>query len=367
MTSQARIISNQKNAKRSSGPKTPEGKERSKMNALKHGLRAETILLPTENADEFDDMLAEFMDEWKPPTGTRRQLVRRTVETAWRLNRCVRIEASALCVRAEKTLRAWDRDRDDTIDSDVAKLAIEPREAIKRLKWTREGITRMAGLWLGIQKALAQPGDWYDAREHHERLLNLRGFSGDVALTDLAESSWRLLLCNRSDLAAVDRLVPHEPEIAEQVRDWLSRTAEAALTELAKLWRETPDDGPARAREAELEAYSFNAQDQTIQRYEGRLDRAYRANLTQLITLTRTGIDLVEDDAAIEEEVAAIEAKPEPVAVKKPKRKPSKAVAPNEPKAIEVELPSVQVERDRGGRIWPVEGVPEGPIDVDRV
>jgi hypothetical protein len=69
MTSQARILSNQNNSKRSTGPRTPEGKQRSSMNALKHGLRAETVLLPTEDADAFDDMLAEWNDEWKPPTG----------------------------------------------------------------------------------------------------------------------------------------------------------------------------------------------------------------------------------------------------------------------------------------------------------
>src|SRR5258708_428177 len=96
MTSQARINANQNNAKHSTGPRSPEGKERSKMNALKHGLRAETIVLPTEAPAEFDAMLGEWMDEWDPPTGTRRQLVRQAVAAAWRVNRSVRVEAAAL-------------------------------------------------------------------------------------------------------------------------------------------------------------------------------------------------------------------------------------------------------------------------------
>jgi hypothetical protein len=339
------------------------------MNALKHGLRAETVLLPTEDADAFDAMLAEWNDEWKPPTGTRRQLLERTVATAWRLNRCVRIEASALSGRAEKTLIAWDRDRDAAIDLAVAKLSTEPREAIQRLKWTREGIARLVGLWQGVHQALEKPGDWYDTRDHHARFLNLRGYrADDPDAFDLNDSSWRLLLGNRADLVAADPEGPHAPAIAEQVRENMGRYAKSMVAMLSNLWGETPDDGPARLREAEVAAYDFSPQDLTLQRYEGRLDRQFRANLTQLITLTKTGIDLGEDETPIAVEVAPIEAKPEPVAAKEPKRKASaKAVAPNEPNAVEPEMPVVQVERDRGGRIWPVEGVPEGPIDDDRV
>jgi hypothetical protein len=363
MTTQARISANQNNAKLSTGPKSPEGKERSRMNALKHGLRAETIVLPTEDPAAFDDMLAEWIDEWKPPTGTRRQLVERTVAAAWRVNRCVRVEAAAFSGRALEALNDWDNRRERAIDDIAAGLADDPAGAVEWLRWTRAGILRMIALWEGVRDALAKPGGWHDPLEHHERMLNLCGLSAESA-TELTDASWRLVLANRPDLARIDLIPPHPPEAVEEVRDRLSSMATSAAHELSDLWNATASDNPARLDAADLAACAFTPEDEKLQRYEGRLDRMFRANLTQLMAVTKTGIDLVADEV----EIAAIEAKAEPVAAKKVKEKASsKAVAPNEPTAIEPESTAVQVERDRGGRIWPVEGVPEGPIDDDRV
>ena len=70
MTSPARIIANQKNAQRSTGPKTVAGKERSRLNGLKHGLRSSEIVLPTENIVEFESHLQAWMDDWKPTRRT---------------------------------------------------------------------------------------------------------------------------------------------------------------------------------------------------------------------------------------------------------------------------------------------------------
>ncbi len=49
LTSKQRSAVNRQNASRSTGPKTDDGKARSRVNALKHGLRAETLALPNED------------------------------------------------------------------------------------------------------------------------------------------------------------------------------------------------------------------------------------------------------------------------------------------------------------------------------
>jgi hypothetical protein len=314
-------------------------------------------------------MLAQWMDDWKPTTGARQQLVERTVSAAWRLNRCTRVETAALSVRAHKALKGWDNERETALDSDVAKLSTEPFPAMQRLRQTREGIDRLIDLWTGISNALGTPGQWFDIEEHHDRYLNLRGFlADDPSAFDINVPSWKLLLVNRTDLPRDEHQCPHTPAAAEQVRKMMYLYAESMIAKLTDRQSKPRDDEPARLAEAEVAAFAFVSQDLTLHRYEDRLDRQSRTNLNQLVMLTKTGIDLVAEDAPIVEEIAPIEAKAEPVTAKKVKDKASsKDIAPNEPNEIEADSTVVQVERDRGGRIWPVEGEPEGSIDVDRV
>jgi hypothetical protein len=55
VVSAAKREANRRNAQKSSGPQTEEGKKRSKMNSLKHGCRAEILVLPEEDPRELED------------------------------------------------------------------------------------------------------------------------------------------------------------------------------------------------------------------------------------------------------------------------------------------------------------------------
>ena len=79
MTSPAKMAAAVQNAQKSTGPKTEEGKRRSRMNALKHGLTAKTVLLPEEHPAEFQELLVGWFDSIGPQDRLEASLVERGV------------------------------------------------------------------------------------------------------------------------------------------------------------------------------------------------------------------------------------------------------------------------------------------------
>jgi hypothetical protein len=91
-----RTRANRANAKLSTGPRTEPGKQRSSLNALRHGLTAQTAVLPTEDPEAYQLHIQQFLDEYKPANPTETQLVHEIANTAWRLNRIPFLEAELL-------------------------------------------------------------------------------------------------------------------------------------------------------------------------------------------------------------------------------------------------------------------------------
>jgi hypothetical protein len=91
-----RAATNRANAKLSTGPRTEPGKQRSSLNALRHGLTAQTAVLPNEDPEAYQRHIQQFLDEYAPATPTETQLVHEIANTAWRLNRIPFLEADLL-------------------------------------------------------------------------------------------------------------------------------------------------------------------------------------------------------------------------------------------------------------------------------
>jgi hypothetical protein len=94
MASKRQIAANRRNAKKSTGPRTPEGLAAIRHNNLKHGLSAQTLLIPGENESDFIDLLHSFAAEHQPATLVEEALVRQLATSVWRLNRLYHFEAS---------------------------------------------------------------------------------------------------------------------------------------------------------------------------------------------------------------------------------------------------------------------------------
>ena len=88
-----RAPTNRANSLHSTGPRTESGKQRSSRNALRHGLTAQTAVLPTEDLEIYQRHIQQFLDEYAPATATETHLVHEIANTAWRLNRIPFLEA----------------------------------------------------------------------------------------------------------------------------------------------------------------------------------------------------------------------------------------------------------------------------------
>jgi hypothetical protein len=94
VTSERQKTANQRNARRSTGPKTPEGKAVVRLNALRHGLLTRDVVLPGEDADAFEDLWNQVRANFSPVGPIEEFLVDRVVNTLWRLRRLARAETA---------------------------------------------------------------------------------------------------------------------------------------------------------------------------------------------------------------------------------------------------------------------------------
>jgi hypothetical protein len=116
MTSDKQIDANRKNALKSTGPKTPEGKDAVRLNALKHGLLSKETLLPGEDEEALTELDEGLREELQPVGVLENLLVDQIVSAYWRLSRLIRVEAGifALELYGELAKRAREEARSYT-------------------------------------------------------------------------------------------------------------------------------------------------------------------------------------------------------------------------------------------------------------
>jgi hypothetical protein len=85
---------NRRNAQKSTGPKTPEGKAAVSMNSLRHGFRARTVVLPGENPEEFHQLCDDLEVEWHPQSRTEQFYVEQMAVSQWKLTRMEVVEVN---------------------------------------------------------------------------------------------------------------------------------------------------------------------------------------------------------------------------------------------------------------------------------
>src|SRR5215207_6617403 len=89
MTTRAKIEANCNNGKLSTGPKTANGKAVAKMNAVTHGLRSLSPVLPGEQSEDWNDHRDGIVAALAPVGTLEAELAERVALLMWRLRRVV--------------------------------------------------------------------------------------------------------------------------------------------------------------------------------------------------------------------------------------------------------------------------------------
>ena len=95
MPTQKQIDANRANAQKSTGPRTEEGKAKSCLNRLSHGLASSATIVPGEDPEEFKALLTDLMTEYEPATPTEQILVEKMTINQWLSLRAFRLQGEA--------------------------------------------------------------------------------------------------------------------------------------------------------------------------------------------------------------------------------------------------------------------------------
>jgi hypothetical protein len=101
MTSVRQIEANRRNARKSTGPITEEGKQRSRCNAVRHGLMAETVIGALEDAEDYKAFEAAITADYDAQSAVERELVLRLASLLWRLRRATTMETGLFEIQAD--------------------------------------------------------------------------------------------------------------------------------------------------------------------------------------------------------------------------------------------------------------------------
>ncbi len=99
-TSAKQIAANRRNARKSTGPRTPEGRAVSSRNAITHGLHACDIILKSphlsEDRSQYEHLLDSLIDELKPKGVLQEHLVLKIANCLWRYRRVINAETAQI-------------------------------------------------------------------------------------------------------------------------------------------------------------------------------------------------------------------------------------------------------------------------------
>jgi hypothetical protein len=175
--SAARLNANRRNARKSTGPITQEGKDRIRMNAWKHGFRSESGAIGPGEHEAVEARRQEWAGAFpvSPGDGYQRWLVDQIAIASVRIDRCQDHQRTQARFEADRAASAWEIDRAADACSLGARLADDPDRVVSQLCRSVAGVDWLLNRWRGLGDLLEaatvdesgegpQGGGWDDAQ-----------------------------------------------------------------------------------------------------------------------------------------------------------------------------------------------------------
>lgn len=129
MTSLKQIEANRRNAGKSTGPITREGKLQSRCNAVRHGLTAETVIGALEDAEDYQTFETAITADYDAPSAVERELVLRLASVLWRLRRATTMETGLFAIEMDRISDLERRHQRNPIDREVVLALVGPTKS----------------------------------------------------------------------------------------------------------------------------------------------------------------------------------------------------------------------------------------------
>jgi hypothetical protein len=179
--SESRIAANRRNAQKSTGPRTQQGKERSRGNGLKHGMTGRGVVLPAGDADEVNARAEELRADLDPKSPLGRIMVRQLATLSVRMERGERQESAAIAGRVRGSGDGFDEARLEAAAGLFQGLAGDPINVLRKLRKSPEGCDRLLAAWRDLRAYLTREPrpTWY--WEKFEEVARLSGLTQSEA------------------------------------------------------------------------------------------------------------------------------------------------------------------------------------------
>jgi hypothetical protein len=282
---------NRRNAAKSTGPKTPEGKSRASMNAFKHGMRGQKLELPDEPAGWIEGLAQEWTEHYQPASPGRRALIDRAVMATVHHERSKRYLAATLGAQVHTAEVKYRDQQADVRDHYVGLLEADPGAALKGLQRSAAGCRWLIRAWEGLNDVLAREGWWVPSQLH----LAIRLLGRKAEFLNRDEAGYWVYYYNflapgiRNDSVRRDLFHPaFLPDTlswlkdrgfpaAEQCREWLINLVSNQLKDHRALHEHIDARYEAPARAAAVEKASMLTGDDLVRwlRYERMHDTMF--------------------------------------------------------------------------------------------